>query len=68
MSNGNELNKEYRRLMKELKDTPADYNLLTKIKRKARSLFKMAPKGQVVTKKRFELDKRLDEIEREMLK
>ncbi len=62
------LNQEYARLMKDLKETPADYSLLEKVKRKARSLLRMEPKGRVVTKKRYELEKRLDQIEKDMLR
>lgn len=62
------LNQEYDRLMKELKQTPADYSLFQRAKRKARSLLNMEPRNRVVTKKRLQLERRLDQIEKQMLR
>jgi hypothetical protein len=62
------LNQEYNRLMKDLEGTPKDYDIFQKIKRKARSLLKMEPANEVVSKKRHLLEKRLNLIEKKMLR
>lgn len=62
------VNQEYNRLMKDLEGTPKDYDIFQKIKRKARSLLKMEPANKVVSKKRHLLEKRLDVLEKKMLR
>ena len=62
------LNQEYDRLMKDLEGTPKDYNIFQKVKRKARSLLKLEPANKVVSKKRHLLEKRINLIEKEMLR
>ena len=54
--------------MKDLEGTPKDYDIFQKIKRKARSLLKMEPANEVVSKKRHLLEKRLNLIEKKMLR
>tara|TARA_R110000772_G_scaffold102685_1_gene203454 strand:- start:31 stop:258 length:228 start_codon:yes stop_codon:yes gene_type:complete len=62
------LNQEYDRLMKDLEGTPKNYNIFQKIKGKARSLLKLEPANKVVSKKRHLLEKRINLIEKEMLR
>lgn len=62
------INQEYNRLMKDLENTPKDYDVFQKIKRKARSLLKLEDANPVVSKKRHLLEKRLDLLEKKMLR
>tara|TARA_R110000803_G_scaffold187324_1_gene249725 strand:+ start:337 stop:564 length:228 start_codon:yes stop_codon:yes gene_type:complete len=62
------INQEYDRLMKDLKNTPKDYDVFQRIKRKARSLLKLEDTNPVVSKKRNLLEKRIGLLEKKMLR
>lgn len=63
------LDEEYARLKEEMKGVPADYSIFTKIRRKVRSLLQLPESnGGVTSRRRLNLERRMDEIEDEMTK
>ena len=63
------LDEEYARLQEEMKEVPADYSLFTKIRRKVRSLLKVEEtNGGVTSRRRLNMERRMDSIEEEMRK
>lgn len=63
------LDEEYQRLEDEMDDVPADYSIFTKIRRKVRSLLQLPESnGGVTSRRRLNLERRMDEIEEEMRK
>lgn len=63
------LDEEYARLQEEMKGVPADYSIFTKIRRKVRSLLQLPESnGGVTSRRRLNLERRMDEIENEMTK
>jgi len=63
------LDEEYQRLEDEMDHVPADYSIFTKIRRKVRSLLQLpASSGGVTSLQRLNLERRMNEIEKEMRK
>jgi len=62
-----ELNTEYDRLFERLENMPNDLRLFPRIRDRARSLLNLRPEGRVTSRKRLTLERRLDQMENEML-
>ena len=62
-----ELNTEYDRLFEQLENMPNDLRLFPRIRDRARSLLNLRPEGRVTSRKRLTLERRLDQMENEML-